>query len=238
MHYSGWKKAAVSVAFFFLLHQHAWAAFNVVPIRVTFSKDTKTASLTLTNTGDKPQTVQSDVQVWAQEDGEDRHTPTQDVIVSPPIFTIPAQGSQTIRVALFRDVDPGTELAYRLFLQEVPPAKLPKGISVLLRISMPIFVSPAAGDAPSLKWKLDTQAKKPVVIFVNSGNVHYQIREFTLKSPDGGAFAAWKGMVYVLPGRSLSVPIEVKQAKRQEALSLRAITDQNGASEIEVPPDK
>ena len=44
--------------------------------------------------------VQAEVMLWEQVDGEDRLTPTRDLLVSPAVFTLPPNGSQLVRVAL------------------------------------------------------------------------------------------------------------------------------------------
>ena len=69
--------------------------------------------------------VQADTRLWEQVGGEERLSPTRDVLVSPAVFTIPANGSQIVRVALRRPPDAERELSYRLILTEVPQQASP-----------------------------------------------------------------------------------------------------------------
>ena len=94
---------------------------GVSPVRVTLSDKQKMGTLTVRNNGAEPVPMQLEVLNWSQEEGNDVFTPTRELIVNPPIFTIPAGGSQLIRVGLRRAPDAQRELTYRIFLQELPP---------------------------------------------------------------------------------------------------------------------
>ena len=87
--------------------------------------------------------------------GEERLTPTRDLLVSPAVFTLPQNGSQLVRVALRgAPADPTRELSYRLILQEVPQPANPdfSGLQVALRLSIPVFVANAGATGPALAW--------------------------------------------------------------------------------------
>ena len=98
--------------------------------------------------------VQTQGLAWSQEGGQDALTPSRDLLVSPAVFTLPAGGSQLVRVALRRNVDPARELTYRLLLQEVPQAASPdfNGLQIALRLSVPVFVEPLAPATPQIAW--------------------------------------------------------------------------------------
>src|SRR5690606_41692519 len=75
--------------------------------------------------------------------------PRREVLLAPPIFTIPPGETQTLRIGLRRSPDPNQQLSYRLLLHELPPP-LPEGFQGLrmaMRMSLPVFVTPAAGAA-------------------------------------------------------------------------------------------
>ncbi|MCK7508544.1 MAG: fimbria/pilus periplasmic chaperone [Desulfobacterales bacterium] len=74
------------------------------------------------NEDDAEVVVQAETLQWSQADGQDVLDPTRDLIASPAVFTLPAKGSQLVRVALRREPDARRELSYRLVVQEVPPA--------------------------------------------------------------------------------------------------------------------
>ncbi len=159
----------------------AASSISVAPIRVELSPAKRTAVLTVRNQEDSPVVVQARPAAWSQHAGEDQLDDTHDLVVTPPIFTMPARGAQVLRIALLREPDPGRELAYRLVLSEVPAATATEstGLKVALRITLPIFVGAPLRTAPDLLWShewlpdgtLDIQAQ-------NRGTAHLQVLDF------------------------------------------------------------
>jgi fimbrial chaperone protein len=180
--------------------------FTISPLRVDFADATGMAVLTVRNGDAKPVVVQTQGLAWSQEGGQDALTPSRDLLVSPAVFTLPAGGSQLVRVALRRDVDPARELTYRLLLQEVPQAASPEfnGLQIVLRLSVPVFVEPLAPATPQVAWvatrgtdgKLSLSAR-------NDGSAHARIHGFSVKTADGATTVLDQPeLVYVLPGSS------------------------------------
>jgi len=122
----------------------AASTLNVSPVRIELSPTVSTAVLTLRNPEDAPVTVQATPAAWSQADQQDQLTDTHDVLVTPPLFTIPPKGHQIVRVALLRKPDASRELDYRLVLAEIPPPGTPEstGLRFALRITMPITTVP------------------------------------------------------------------------------------------------
>jgi fimbrial chaperone protein len=113
-------------------------------------------SVTIRNGGAEPVVVQLEVSSWSQREGEALLAPTTDLLATPPIFRIPAGGTQLVRVGLRRAPDPQRELSYRLFLREVPSATpSASSIRITLSISLPVFVTPLAKLAPLAGVHLD-----------------------------------------------------------------------------------
>ena len=180
--------------------------FTISPLRVDFADATGMAVLTVRNGDAKPVVVQTQGLAWSQEGGQDALTPSRDLLVSPAVFTLPAGGSQLVRVALRRNVDPARELTYRLLLQEVPQAASPdfNGLQIVLRLSVPVFVEPLAPATPQIAWvaargtdgKLSLSAR-------NDGSAHARIHGFSVKTADGATTVLDQPeLAYVLPGSS------------------------------------
>jgi len=180
--------------------------FTISPLRVDFADATGTAVLTVRNGDAKPVVVQTQGLAWSQEGGQDALTPSRDLLVSPAVFTLPAGGSQLVRVALRRNVDPARELTYRLLLQEVPQEASPdfNGLQIVLRLSVPVFVEPLAPATPQIAWvaargtdgKLSLSAR-------NDGSAHARIHGFSVKTADGATTVLDQPeLAYVLPGSS------------------------------------
>jgi fimbrial chaperone protein len=164
--------------------------FSINPLRATFSASQKVSSLTVTNRGLKPTTIQLDIMEWSQDaEGQDVLVPTKDVLANPPIFTLQPKSKQVIRVGLRRPPNNETqEKTYRLILAETPPPLDPNftGVSFAVRMSVPLFVLPKVAVAPDLQWQLKHDEAGLKLIARNIGTAHSQILNFTLKNSETG----------------------------------------------------
>jgi len=184
-------------------------SFAVSPVRVTLAAGRNTGALTVHNKSSEPTVVQLEVLDWSQRDGEDVLVPTREVLATPPIFTLAADGSQVIRIGLRgRAPAPQRELSYRLLIKEVVPdaAAGSSGVQVALHISLPVFVMPVAASAPSLRWQARGGDALELSAF-NDGNTHLQLAGVRLGGPDG---TAHRVTGYLLPGqgRAWRLPYE------------------------------
>jgi fimbrial chaperone protein len=204
-------------------------SFQVNPVRATLSPGSPIGAMTVRNSGGEPAVLQLEVMSWSQEQGKDVYTPTKELLATPPIFTVPAGGSQIVRVGLRRPPDAQRELTYRLFLQEVPPPPKPgfQGLQVALRIGVPVFVPPAAVQPPVLAWRIvRTREGQLEVGLTNSGNSHIQLANVRLVRADGGELGKQQIAAYVLPGQSGNWPLkDIPAAQPVSALHLFAQTD-------------
>lgn len=195
----------------------AWAgSFQVSPLRATLTGNQPVSALTVRNAGTEPAVIQLEAMAWSQQVGKDSYLPTPDILATPPIFTIPAGGSQVIRVGSRRPADASSERAYRLFLREVPPPPKPgfKGLQMALQISIPVFVAPTTKIAPELHWQARSAANGQIKISVaNRGTAHVRLTHFTL-SPGGSSQALPVSVqpVYVLSGATHDWLIDTKTA--------------------------
>jgi len=117
---------------------------------------------------------------------------------------------QTVRVGLRRAADPERELAYRLYLQEIPDAAADgTGVRIALRIGVPVFVPPRAPAAPLLRWRAQRDAGAIVLHAQNTGKSHARIVE--LKFLSGSQMVAEATAAYVLAGQSWRWRLAVSQ---------------------------
>jgi fimbrial chaperone protein len=198
-------QAACGLALSLTVAGTAWSgSFQVSPLRATLSGSQPVSALTVRNAGTQPAVIQLEAMAWSQPAGEDKYVPAPDILATPPIFTIPAGGSQVIRVGSRRPADASSERAYRLFLREVPPPPKPgfKGLQMALQISLPVFVVPATKIAPDLHWQAVSATNGQIRVGVtNRGTAHVRLAGFTL-SPTGSLrkLPVSTQPVYVLPG--------------------------------------
>jgi fimbrial chaperone protein len=180
-------------------------SFAVNPVRATLSAKQTVGSLVVRNSGTEATVIQLEVTSWVQEDGKDVYTPTKEILATPPIFTVPAGGSQVVRVGLRRSADTQRELTYRLFLQEVPPAKTDvQGLRVVLRIGVPVFVIPPVRATPVLRWQASRTPEGALKLSLrNDGNAHIQVAKSKLMlATTEQPLMTQEVAAYVLPGQS------------------------------------
>ena len=192
------------------------AGFSISPIRVNLTpENNKVMSLKVHNSSNELVAIQTELMSWHQKEGKDLYeSKTREILVTPPIFTIPAGETQIIRVGLRRPVDLKQELSYRLFLQELPPPIPNKfqGLQVVMRMSLPIFVAPATGKAShDLSWRIQQTHKGHLILeSYNRGNGHAQVTELRLQLPNGQELVQ-KGNTYILPDSKQEWSIDFKE---------------------------
>jgi len=215
--------------------------FSISPIRLDLSASAQTAALTVRN-NDGEVLVQAQVLLWEQHAGEDRLTPTRDLLVSPAVFTVPKDGSQLVRVALRgAPSDPARELSYRLILQEVPQPANPdfSGMQVALRLSIPIFVANAEATGPALAWSAATSGDGLIITAQNAGDVHARILGFSIAPAlDDGAALSQPVAAYILPGQTQSWTLRPATGSQGSAAEWRhvrlTVTTDDGESKVEL----
>jgi fimbrial chaperone protein len=208
------------------------ASWSIDPIRLELSPTKQTATLKITNDTDLPTSIQIQSVAWTQVNGVDIYTPTKELLVSPPIVTIAPKSLQIVRVALRKQIDPTTEMTYRINLLELPIEKKNKelAIQVALRIGLPVFVQSLKSDAaPKMAWKIFSSPDNGVKLAVrNEGTAHVQVSDFALFAHDSEKFISGEtGSTYVLAGQSyewlLRSISDTKNINRQ--IRLKASTD-------------
>ena len=188
---------------------------GVSPVRVTLSEKQKVGTLIVRNDGTEPVPMQLEIVNWSKEDGKDVFSPTRELIVNPPIFKVPAGGSQLIRVGLRGRTDAQRELTYRIFLQELPSPPDPNfnGTKLLMRLSLPVFVLPKVTAKPVLQWQAERISDGALkVSLTNVGNEHIQIINFSLSQ--SGSAQPWitqNTSDYVLIGQSFDWILQANQ---------------------------
>jgi len=191
----------------------------VNPIRLNLSATQKTTPLVVRNIGTEPSVVQLQLMSWSQHNGRDVLVPSKDLLATPPIFTVPAGGTQTVRVGLRQRSDSKNEGSYRLILQEVPQPAKPefRGLKVALRLSVPIFVAPSGVSTRQLAWHAnvtstaDSQGLK--IASLNTGNAHVQVIGLKLYS-DGVELPLLSPVDagYLLPGQGREWTLQLGSA--------------------------
>jgi fimbrial chaperone protein len=195
------------------LAAHA-ADLRVTPIRLEFDQKTKSGVLTLMNEGQEEIRAQLSVVDWSQDEkGEDVYTESQDITFFPKITAIEPGGKKLVRVGVKQK--PGaTEKTYRLFVEEIPRKKDPKGvtITIALRFGVPVFIAPRAEEPAGEVVKAEVEKGKLRVGVRNSGNVHFMIKSISVTGKDRSGVETFTKELsgwYLLSGKSRLYETEI-----------------------------
>ena len=173
--------------------------------------------MTLANTGDEPVPAQVRVYAWVQKDGNDVLVPTTDVVVSPPLVTVPAGGEQLVRVVRQGKPPGDRDVAYRVVVDELPgkPKSKDAAVGILMRYVLPLFVrsseaSDAALDCRIVRADADAGASLECS---NPGGRAAQLGATRLKG-GGKTYELNAGLFgYVLPGSLRRWPLDSARLK-------------------------
>lgn len=193
----------------------AWASgLQVAPVSLSLQAAQHADGLWLSNTGADPIHAQVRVYRWTQANGQDQLTPSQELVVSPPMLGVRPGERQLVRVIRIGAPPSGAgaaEAAYRLAIDELPLQNTgKKGLQFVLHYSVPVFVEPAgaAAVAPDLHWTLQHEDGRAVLVVSNTGSGHAQLSDVGYVGRAGQRIAIAGGLLgYVLPGATMRWPL-------------------------------
>jgi fimbrial chaperone protein len=182
-------------------------ALSVTPVNVFLSPGQRATTLTVSNTAEKEISTQIRAYAWNQKDGEDQLTASETVVASPPLATIAPGSSQVIRL-LLRQPPAGRECTYRILVDQIPPPVVPGVVSMVLRLSIPVFAQPATRAVAHLQFHLERDSAKVYLVGRNDGLRHEVIRDIVLITSDGRKLKEETGASpYILAGATRRWPI-------------------------------
>ncbi len=222
------------------------ASLYVAPVRVVLTPSRPVASLTLGSGEEEEEeeeeaevAVQAEVMAWSQENGQDIYQPTREVLVNPSIFRLSPGAQQIVRLGL-QVPAADTERSYRIFFQQLPRDQaLPRDgtrgaqLQTLLRLAAPIFVPPAGPSRQDAQWRLQRASPSSatsggsghVLSLDNRGTDHLQLTQILVRR-EGGTELLRKNMsLYVLPGRSADVALDLPPLAPGSSLQIDAASD-------------
>ncbi|MBF7686143.1 molecular chaperone [Acinetobacter sp. B10A] len=161
----------------------AAVSLRVSPTTIELQSNQNSQTLSVFNESSEPATLQARVFKWTQENGRDVLVPTTEVVVSPPVTNLAATSSYNYRIVRLDKMPIKDEKSYRLILDEIPKPldsrKMSQGLTVLMRISLPVFISNPESQF-KLAWKIEQRAEKSALIIMNQGGLRSLITEVKL----------------------------------------------------------
>ena len=179
-------------------------SLEITPVAVHLVPGNNATTIEVMNRGGVAAAIQLRAFAWTQAGDQDVLTPTRDIIVSPPIFTIGKGATQTIRLLLRRGAASAGERTYRLLIDEVPPVSS-KGhnIVVAMRLSLPVIIASEKSNAGSLHWRAKRVAGGQIMLSAtNAGSAFERVHAIAVTLADGSrpGVAATGTNSYILAG--------------------------------------
>jgi fimbrial chaperone protein len=232
-----------------LIASHADAfALKVLPIPITLTNGATSTMVELANEGSQPVRVQASAFDWTQSaSGEDRLSPSNEIVLFPSMLTIAPGATRKLRVGSQGGYGP-SEKTFRVMFAEVPPDSSPvdgqEVVRVISKVSVPIFLTPpGAVGVPKVEGLSVTKSAVRFGVH-NTGAAHALVEKVHVEfRGEGGKplsttdAAGW----YVLPG--LTRPFEIELGKslscaNAKTLVVTVTSRESGASSatLDRPP--
>ena len=179
-------------------HRAQAGSIEVSPVSTDLEPGQQAAVVTVINRDAEPTAVQVRAFVWTQDSRRDSLAPTQDLLVSPPVFQLAPGASQVVRLVLRRpSAEP--ERAFRLLVDEIPsPAREGQQVRFALRLSLPVFAHAVPSGRADLHWRVLQNGELAVD---NRGTRRAQLAGLTVTGPGGARLPLLEPEnPYVLPG--------------------------------------
>lgn len=179
------------------------SSLEISPVSVNLVAGQNVKVIEIRNRGGSAVAIQIRAFAWSQAGDTDSLTPTKDLILSPPIFTIPAGASQTIRL-LLRGKGGVGERSYRLLVDEVPSSNVQRNqVGIAFRVSMPVIAAAVAPPSRNLAWRARRGPGNQILLSAaNTGNAYDKVHAIAVTLPDGSQpkIASIGDNPYLLPG--------------------------------------
>ncbi len=206
-----------SLFIFLILPSVTWADSDIAisPVSLEITANEPIVTLNVKNNADNTTTIQADVMQWSQKNGQVVLYPTDDMVISPPLFQIGPWQTQIVRVAWLSPHPVNEQLMYRVLLREISKINfslLPShrsGLNFRLNISLPVFVQPDTQN-PAYRWQMHwVDAHTLHLILANTGNVSLMVSELKLSRENQAVFSE-NTFEYVLPKQAYTWVLKVK----------------------------
>jgi len=157
--------------------------FEIAPVVLELSSSRTAGVVKIVNNDNHDVSLQLRAFEWKQNDSKDDLQPTQNLIISPPVFSLAPGASQVIRIVSKQPSGPN-EIAFRMLIDEIPSAAEGATINFKFRISMPVFI--AANGTSKLQLDYTLRAGKPARLEVqNTGNRRARLLDVAFTLPNG-----------------------------------------------------
>jgi P pilus assembly chaperone PapD len=162
-----WRWLSLFIALPGSLASAQGSAIAVAPVTVKMEVGLQFAAVEVSNRGDRPTGIETEVVRVRWVDGREEYESTEDFIVSPPAFRLASQKSRLVRFR-FGGMREETEGFYRLFVRQLAEQEgTGNQVNMVFKLGVPIFVAPSVSRPSLTLVKSGVNAGR----ISNSGNV-------------------------------------------------------------------
>lgn len=186
------------------------SVLEVTPVQLSLSPTQRIGVLKVTNRSDEPSLLQLSLLDWQQTPkSKDIYKISHDILLTPPLFALPAHKTQIIRFALRHPTYNTVQKAYRVHLKEVEQPrkkKLGQTLYFLLDISLPLFIQPQHIIENGV-WSTEVLDAHHIKLnLYNDGNVSLFVNQWQLvsKEPQAPIMKKHSTFTHVFPRCSYS----------------------------------
>jgi len=205
----------------------AKALISVWPMKIFLYPDQKTGEVNLINKGEFEVNAQVYAKTWdVDENGKFVETETGDFVFYPRLLTIKPGEEKKLRIA-YDGPFPALEKSFRLYIYELPEIEKPEkqaeklalGFIPLLRLSLPLFVSPSKTPPPpqAVAEEVGITEKGLKVAVRNPGNHHITLQRVFVRLTGQNQTLIAEGeakphILRILPQRMVWVDIPLEKS--------------------------
>lgn len=200
------------------------ADIQIYPVRLDLKMSAPIGAFTLIN--NNPNTSEPGISFnavlvsWKQVNGQNIYTKNPvHIFLIPPIFTVPSNSRQIVRISLINLSNNLIEKDYRVLFKQFTPELLNTRINhsetsinfaIRTDISVPVFIPPLASKkiAVNFSASLDNTPNTLLFKITNLGNTHIHLLDAKL-SNSNGLIGESKKIMYILPGSTMSEKIQI-----------------------------
>jgi fimbrial chaperone protein len=207
---------------------------GILPTTIHIDAAHRIATVTIVNNDPTLHTFQITPFTWQQINGQDKLTQTTDLLVSPPVFTVIANGQQAVRFALRQAAPVADELTFRILLRTAPTDTVPLGSMAQMRVgfSLPVFIaSPQGGSAKVTCSYRDLGHNHIALIVENSGLAHIHMLHVRVADDRGTLYDGGTAQ-YVLAAAKATMNLAASRSAAGDKISVRLSVDQGDPIEV------
>ena len=175
------------------------AILSIAPLRVELEGNAAGATVRLTNASDHALPVQARLFAWSQANGEDVYAPSNELVVSPSITSIPSGQTQIVRV-IRRGPATAGEKRFRLAVDQLPDPALarPGQAQTRIRFTLPVFVDREKAQPAVFAWRIANNR----IELVNTGGSTARVLDIQVKAPNGQVVPVERNALRYVHGNS------------------------------------